>query len=46
VRTRDIVKERTIQEKAIIMIVRDGLDGFSIQKLAKAANVSPATIYI
>lgn len=28
------------------MIVRDGLDGFSLQKLAKAANVSPATIYI
>jgi AcrR family transcriptional regulator len=46
VRTRDIHKERIIQETAITMIVRDGLNGFSLQKLAKAANVSPATIYI
>lgn len=28
------------------MIVREGLDGFSMQKLAKEANVSPATLYI
>lgn len=28
------------------MIVKQGLDGFSMQKLAKAANVSPATLYI
>ncbi len=28
------------------MIVSEGFDGFSMQKLAKAANVSPATIYI
>ena len=28
------------------MIVRSGLDGFSMQKLAKAARVSPATLYI
>jgi AcrR family transcriptional regulator len=45
-RTRDEVKEQTIREKAIKMIVKEGLDGFSLQKLAKAANVSPATIYI
>lgn len=28
------------------MIVKDGLDGFGVNKLAKAAGVSPATIYI
>ena len=27
-------------------MVKEGLNGFSMQKLAKAANVSPATIYI
>ena|SRR5690349_23046168 len=45
-RTRDTNKESLIQEKAIEMIVKHGLDGFSMQKLAKAANVSPATLYI
>ncbi len=45
-RTRDANKENLIQEKAIEMIVKQGLDGFSMQKLAKAANVSPATLYI
>jgi AcrR family transcriptional regulator len=45
-RTRDANKESLIQEKAIEMIVKQGLDGFSMQKLAKAANVSPATLYI
>jgi len=45
-RTRDEHKERAIREKALEMIVRDGFDGLSMQKLAKAASVSPATIYI
>lgn len=45
-RTRDANKESIIQEKAIEMIVEQGLDGFSMQKLAKAASVSPATLYI
>jgi AcrR family transcriptional regulator len=45
-RTRDIQKEHSIRQKAIEMIVKDGLDSFSMQKLAKAANVSPATLYI
>lgn len=45
-RMRDKSKERTIREKAIEMIVKDGFDGLSMQKLAKAANVSPATIYL
>ena len=28
------------------MLVREGLDGFSMQRLARAARVSPATLYI
>ena len=45
-RTRDEQKDQTIRQKALEMIVREGFDGFSMQKLAKAAGVSPATIYI
>jgi len=45
-RTRDVNKENSIREKAIETIVKEGLDGFSMQKLAKAAGVSPATLYI
>lgn len=45
-RTRDENKELTIREKALEMAVRDGFDGLSMQKLARAAGVSPATIYI
>src|SRR3954470_17919424 len=45
-RVRDEYKVTTIRQKAIEMIVREGFDGMSMQKLAKAAHVSPATIYI
>ncbi|RYU94488.1 TetR/AcrR family transcriptional regulator [Emticicia agri] len=45
-RYRDEHKELLVKEKAIEMIVREGLDGFSMQKLAKEAGVSPATLYI
>jgi AcrR family transcriptional regulator len=45
-RTRDTNKESSIRSKAIEMIVKEGLDGFSMQKLARAAGVSPATLYI
>ena len=45
-RTRDENKELAIREKALEMAVQDGFDGLSMQKLAKAAGVSPATIYI
>lgn len=45
-RTRDENKTQAIREKAIEMIVKEGFDGLSMQKLAKAAGVSPATIYI
>ncbi|MGZ3932351.1 MAG: TetR/AcrR family transcriptional regulator, partial [Bacteroidia bacterium] len=42
-RTRDEQKESAIRQKAIEMIVKEGFDGLSMQKLAKAAGVSPAT---
>jgi AcrR family transcriptional regulator len=45
-RTRDENKELAIRQKALKMIVEKGFDGLSMQKLAKAADVSPATIYI
>jgi AcrR family transcriptional regulator len=45
-RIRDENKEQLIRQKAMEMIVKDGFDGLSMQKLAKASNVSPATIYI
>ena len=45
-RNRDENKITTIKEKALEMVVKEGFDDFSMQKLAKKANVSPATIYI
>lgn len=45
-RPRDEIKEKAIRQKAIEMIVEKGFDGLSMQKLAQAAGVSPATIYI
>jgi AcrR family transcriptional regulator len=45
-RTRDVNKEVLIRQKAIEMIVNHGFDGLSMHKLAKAAGVSVATIYI
>lgn len=45
-RTRDENKVEAILQKALDMIVQHGFEGLSMQKLAKAAGVSPATIYI
>ncbi len=45
-RIRDANKEKAIRHHALKMIVKHGFDGLSMQKLAKAAGVSPATIYI
>jgi TetR/AcrR family transcriptional repressor of multidrug resistance operon len=45
-RVRDPEKEHAIREAALDMIVERGFDGLSMQKLARAAGVSPATIYI
>lgn len=45
-RTRDIDKEKLVIEKAVEQIVQDGLQGFSMNKLARACNISVATLYI
>lgn len=45
-RNKDINKELLIREKAIDLIVREGFDGLSMQKLAKAVGISASTIYI
>ncbi len=45
-RVKDENKEKALREKAMEMIVNEGFHGLSMQKLARAANVSPATIYI
>ena len=45
-RTRDENKEKAIRIKAMEFIVKEGFDGLSMHKLAQAAGVSVATIYI
>ncbi|MGN6567225.1 MAG: TetR/AcrR family transcriptional regulator [Flavipsychrobacter sp.] len=45
-RTRDIEKEELVKWNAIEMVVKEGLDNFSMNKLAKACGVSVATLYI
>lgn len=45
-RNRDENKEIAIREKAIELIVNEGFDGLSMQKLAKKVNISASTIYI
>ncbi len=45
-RIRDENKEQIVKQKALELLVSQGFEGFSMQKLARAANVSPATLYI
>ncbi|QEE49332.1 TetR/AcrR family transcriptional regulator [Flavobacterium alkalisoli] len=45
-RTRDTDKEELVYKKTIEQIVKHGFDGFSMNKLAKACNISVATLYI
>jgi AcrR family transcriptional regulator len=45
-RTRDIEKVQLVREKAMEMVVRTGLEGFSMNKLAKVCDISVATLYI
>lgn len=45
-RSKDENKEIVIRDKAIEMIVKEGFHGLSMHKLAKAADISPSTIYI
>jgi TetR/AcrR family transcriptional regulator, multidrug resistance operon repressor len=45
-RTRDIDKQKLVKQKAIEMLVRGGFQEFSMNKLARAADISVATLYI
>jgi TetR/AcrR family transcriptional repressor of multidrug resistance operon len=45
-RPKDENKDLAIRQTALHMIVTEGFKGLSMQKLAKEAGVSPATIYI
>jgi TetR/AcrR family transcriptional repressor of multidrug resistance operon len=45
-RIRNTDKVQLVKQKAIELIVKDGLEGFSMNKLAKACSISVATLYI
>jgi TetR/AcrR family transcriptional repressor of multidrug resistance operon len=45
-RTKNLEKEEAIRTIALQIIAEEGLENLSMQKLAKAANISPRTIYI
>lgn len=45
-RIRDVDKEKLVIETAIDQIVRDGFQGFSMNKLARACSISVGTLYI
>lgn len=45
-RPKNLEKEEAIRTIALQIIAEEGLENLSMQKLAKAANVSPRTIYI
>lgn len=45
-RTRDPSKEKAIRRKAMEIAVREGFDGLSMHKIARAAKVSAATLYV
>ena len=45
-RPKNLEKEEAIRSIALQIISEEGLENLSMQKLAKAANVSPRTIYI
>ena len=45
-RTRDEEKQQRIKEAIVRLILREGINGASISKIAHEAGVSPATIYV
>ena len=46
VRTRNEEKEQLVRQKTVELVARYGLEGLSMHKLAKAAGVAAATLYI
>jgi TetR/AcrR family transcriptional regulator, multidrug resistance operon repressor len=45
-RPKNLLKEEAIRTVALRIIAEEGLENLSMQKLAKAAGISPRTIYI
>ena len=45
-RTKDLDKQQRIKEALVQLILREGMQGASISKIAREARVSPATIYV
>ena len=45
-RTRDPEKQQRIKDATVRLILREGIDGVSVSKIAREAGVSPATIYV
>ena len=45
-RRRDDEKERRIKDAVIELMLEEGFHGTSISKIARKAEVSPATVYI
>ncbi|WP_316771231.1 TetR/AcrR family transcriptional regulator [Pedobacter frigiditerrae] len=45
-RVRDEEKVQLVKQKALESLVKDGFEGFSMNKLAKACSISVATLYI
>ena len=45
-RTRNADKEQLVKQKAIKMLVEDGFQDFSMNRLAKSCGISVATLYI
>ena len=45
-RKKDFEKEQRVKEAVIKLILEQGFEGASISKIARAAGVSPATVYI
>lgn len=45
-RQRDIEKQEQVKHQAIHLLVNQGLEGFSVNRLARACGISVATLYI
>ena len=45
-RTRDYDKQQRIKDAMVRLVLRDGMSGASVAKIAREAEVSPATIYV
>jgi TetR/AcrR family transcriptional regulator, multidrug resistance operon repressor len=45
-RIRDTAKEELVKKRAIMVLGKEGFEGFSMNKLAKACGISVATLYI